>query len=40
MMGTDPDTSVVNKYSISHEAPNLAIHGGSTFVTTGCTTRQ
>jgi choline dehydrogenase-like flavoprotein len=37
IMGTDPETSVVNKYGISREAPNLAIHGGSTFVTTtGC----
>jgi gluconate 2-dehydrogenase alpha chain len=32
-MGTDPSTSVVNQYSISHEAPHLAIMGGSTFVT-------
>jgi gluconate 2-dehydrogenase alpha chain len=31
MMGNDPATSVVNQYSIAHEAPNLAILGGSTF---------
>jgi gluconate 2-dehydrogenase alpha chain len=34
LMGNDPGTSVVNQYSIAHEAPNLAIMGGSTFVTT------
>lgn len=33
-MGTDPGSSVVNQYSISHEASNLAIMGASTFVTT------
>ncbi|MGE0113264.1 MAG: GMC family oxidoreductase [Steroidobacteraceae bacterium] len=33
-MGHDPATSVVNAYSISHEVPNLAILGGSTFVST------
>ena len=32
VMGNDADTSVVNKYSISHEVPNLAIMGGSTFL--------
>jgi gluconate 2-dehydrogenase alpha chain len=32
-MGNDPATSVVNRFGISHEAPNLAILGGSTFPT-------
>jgi gluconate 2-dehydrogenase alpha chain len=30
-MGNDPATSVVNRYGISHEAPNLAVMGGSQF---------
>ena len=30
-MGDDPATSVVNKYGLAHEAPNLMILGGSTF---------
>jgi gluconate 2-dehydrogenase alpha chain len=30
-MGDNPTTSVVNKYGLAHEAPNLAILGGSTF---------
>ena len=30
-MGTDPDSSVVDQYSVSHEVPNLAVMGGSTF---------
>jgi gluconate 2-dehydrogenase alpha chain len=34
-MGNDPDTSVVDKWSISHEVPNLGILGASTFPTTG-----
>lgn len=33
-MGTDPETSVVNGWCFSHEAPNLAILGSSTFPTT------
>jgi gluconate 2-dehydrogenase alpha chain len=33
-MGLDPAMSVVDGYSISHEVPNLAILGGSTFVST------
>jgi gluconate 2-dehydrogenase alpha chain len=33
-MGDDPETSVVNRYSLAHEAPNLAILGGSTFPST------
>jgi gluconate 2-dehydrogenase alpha chain len=33
-MGSDPSSSVVDKYSVSHEAPNLAVMGGSTFVNT------
>ncbi|MCL2418288.1 MAG: GMC oxidoreductase, partial [Conexibacteraceae bacterium] len=32
VMGGNPDTSVVNKYSLAHEVPNLAVMGGSTFV--------
>jgi gluconate 2-dehydrogenase alpha chain len=32
-MGNDPATSVVDKWSMSHEVPNLAILGGSTFPT-------
>jgi gluconate 2-dehydrogenase alpha chain len=31
-MGTDPETSVVDAYGFSHEAPNLGVLGGSTFV--------
>ena len=31
-MGEDPAASVVDRHSISHEARNLAIMGGSTFV--------
>jgi gluconate 2-dehydrogenase alpha chain len=34
-MGNDPSSSVVDKWSLSHEVPNLAVLGGSTFVTTG-----
>jgi gluconate 2-dehydrogenase alpha chain len=30
-MGTDPDSAVVDQYSVSHEVPNLAVMGGSTF---------
>jgi gluconate 2-dehydrogenase alpha chain len=30
-MGDDPSSSVVDLHSISHEVPNLAIMGGSTF---------
>jgi gluconate 2-dehydrogenase alpha chain len=30
-MGEDPAGSVVNKYGLAHEAPNLMILGGSTF---------
>ena len=33
-MGEDPGNSVVDRYSISHEAPNLAVMGASTFVST------
>jgi gluconate 2-dehydrogenase alpha chain len=33
-MGDDPASSVVNGFGISHEVPNLAILGGSTFVST------
>jgi len=33
-MGTDPSSSVVDQYSLSHEAPHLAVMGGSTFVNT------
>jgi gluconate 2-dehydrogenase alpha chain len=34
-MGNDASTSVVDKWCMSHEVPNLAVLGGSTFVTTG-----
>lgn len=30
-MGDDPTTSVVDKYGLAHEAPNLMVLGGSTF---------
>jgi len=30
-MGDDPATSVVDKYCMSHEVPNLAVLGGATF---------
>ena len=30
-MGDDPKTSVVNKYGLAQEAPNLMVLGGSTF---------
>lgn len=33
-MGTDPSTSVVDAHLMSHEAPNLAVLGGSTFLNT------
>src|SRR5262249_44142559 len=34
-MGDDPETSVINRWSISHEVPNLAILGASAFPTAG-----
>jgi len=34
-MGTDPDTSVLDGYSLSHEVPNLAVLGGAGFLNTG-----
>jgi len=34
-MGDDPETSVVDRYGFSHEAPNLGVLGASTFPTTG-----
>jgi gluconate 2-dehydrogenase alpha chain len=33
-MGNDPNTSVVDKWQISHEVPNLVILGGGAFPTT------
>ena len=33
-MGNDPETSVTNKWCISHECPNLAIGGASNYPTT------
>jgi gluconate 2-dehydrogenase alpha chain len=33
-MGRDPDSSVCNRWGLSHEVPNLMILGGSTFPTT------
>lgn len=34
-MGDNPDTNVVDRWSLSHEVPNLAILGGSTMGTSG-----
>ncbi len=34
-MGDDPDRSVVNKWNISHDVPNLAIVDGSVMTTSG-----
>jgi gluconate 2-dehydrogenase alpha chain len=34
-MGDDPETSVVDRFGFSHEAPNLGVIGASTFPTTG-----
>jgi gluconate 2-dehydrogenase alpha chain len=34
-MGDNPDTSVVDKWGFSHEAPNLGLLGGSVFGTSG-----
>ena len=34
-MGDDPETSVVDGFGFSHEAPNLGLLGASTFPTTG-----
>jgi hypothetical protein len=36
-MGDDPATSVVDRYGLAHDVPNLAIIDGSVFVTAGCT---
>jgi hypothetical protein len=33
-MGDDPATSVVDRYCMSHEVPNLAVLGGATFCST------
>jgi len=33
-MGANPDQNVVNRWGVSHEVPNLALVGGSTFPTT------
>ena len=33
-MGNDPDTSVIDKWQISHEVPNLLVLGGAAFPTT------
>jgi gluconate 2-dehydrogenase alpha chain len=33
-MGNDPESSVTNKWCISHECPNLAIGGASNYPTT------
>jgi choline dehydrogenase-like flavoprotein len=35
VMGTDPATSVVDPYGITHDVPNLAVAGSSVFVTAG-----
>jgi gluconate 2-dehydrogenase alpha chain len=34
-MGNDPETSVVDKWGFSHEAPNLGVIGSSVYPTTG-----
>ena len=34
-MGSDPATSVVDRYGFSHEVPNLGVLGASNFPTTG-----
>jgi gluconate 2-dehydrogenase alpha chain len=34
-MGEDPESSVVDRWTMSHEVPNLAILGGATFPTAG-----
>jgi choline dehydrogenase-like flavoprotein len=34
-MGDDPERSVVDRWSMAHEVPNLGILDGSTFVTSG-----
>ena len=34
-MGADPATSVVDPFGLTHEVPNLALVGASTFPTTG-----
>jgi choline dehydrogenase-like flavoprotein len=34
-MGDDPDTSVVDRWSVSHDIPNLVVADGSVFVTGG-----
>jgi gluconate 2-dehydrogenase alpha chain len=34
-MGEDPETSVTDKWGFAHEAPNLAMLGGSVFITSG-----
>ena len=34
-MGDDPGTSVVDRFGLAHEVPNLALIGGCTFPTTG-----
>lgn len=34
-MGEDPDRSVVDRWGVSHDIPNLAIVDGSVFVSTG-----
>ena len=34
-MGNNPDTSVVDKWGFSHEAPNLGVLGGSVIVSSG-----
>jgi len=33
-MGSDPESSVVDRHSLAHDTPHLAIMGGSTFVNT------
>ena len=35
LKGNNPETSAVNRWGFSHEAPNLGLLGGSVMVTSG-----
>jgi len=39
-MGDNAETSVVNRWCLSHEVPNLGILGASVMGTSGATTRR
>jgi gluconate 2-dehydrogenase alpha chain len=34
-MGDDPDSSVIDRFCLAHEVPNLAVVGSSSFPTSG-----